>query len=390
MPKRGTALYVSVVIVLALVTAVFLLWYGSRPDGEDELDARNAKMLPTRTLAPSTHRRRDLEERRIFVSIPSYRDPDCAQTVHDLFEKAKLPNRIFVGVCDQRLPSDESVQGQYEKLAAKRARFTQVSYHEFDARSAEGPMLARGVIERTLYANEEFVLMIDSHMRFVKSWDSLCFQQWDSLACPRAILTTYPPDYQITDRHMVAATRATFLRCSGFDPATSVPLLDGPPFAVAPTKQEKPVPSPFWAACFSFMPRAVIHKVQFPMDMPHLFFGEEFLMCLLYFVAGFKFYCPSRLIAFHKWTRNDRPTFFHIAQRDAAKAKARHNAYVRLRRILSSGTYLSKLIEKRARIRTFTEFISWTGVNTKTKQIEPHATRGITILADEREKLLKN
>ena len=36
------------------------------------------------------------------VLISSYRDPRCAQTLDNLFKRAKFPERIFVGVVDQR------------------------------------------------------------------------------------------------------------------------------------------------------------------------------------------------------------------------------------------------------------------------------------------------
>ena len=37
----------------------------------------------------------------IFVSIPSYRDTDCKNTLQNLFTKAKNPELIYVGVFEQ-------------------------------------------------------------------------------------------------------------------------------------------------------------------------------------------------------------------------------------------------------------------------------------------------
>ncbi len=34
----------------------------------------------------------------IFVSIVSYRDPDCEKTLNSLFTQARYPNRVYVGV----------------------------------------------------------------------------------------------------------------------------------------------------------------------------------------------------------------------------------------------------------------------------------------------------
>ena len=41
---------------------------------------------------------------RIFVQIASYRDRECQWTVKDLFEKARHPDRVFVGICWQTFP----------------------------------------------------------------------------------------------------------------------------------------------------------------------------------------------------------------------------------------------------------------------------------------------
>jgi Glycosyltransferase (GlcNAc) len=35
---------------------------------------------------------------RIFVSIAAYRDSECSHTIRDLFDKARFPHRLFVGV----------------------------------------------------------------------------------------------------------------------------------------------------------------------------------------------------------------------------------------------------------------------------------------------------
>ena len=40
-------------------------------------------------------------EDTIFVQIASYRDPELQWTLKDLFEKAKRPENIFVGICHQ-------------------------------------------------------------------------------------------------------------------------------------------------------------------------------------------------------------------------------------------------------------------------------------------------
>ena len=37
----------------------------------------------------------------IFVSIASYRDSQCSDTILDLYSKADNPELVFVGICEQ-------------------------------------------------------------------------------------------------------------------------------------------------------------------------------------------------------------------------------------------------------------------------------------------------
>ena len=59
---------------------------GTYVDGETDIDPKS-KGLP--------------DERTIFVGIASYRDWQCRYTVESIFNRAKFPNRIRVGVIDQ-------------------------------------------------------------------------------------------------------------------------------------------------------------------------------------------------------------------------------------------------------------------------------------------------
>lgn len=47
----------------------------------------------------------------IFVALASYRDPECLPTVQDLYDRAKYPERIRVGVVDQRVTDKQNEYG---------------------------------------------------------------------------------------------------------------------------------------------------------------------------------------------------------------------------------------------------------------------------------------
>ena len=64
---------------------------------------------------------------------------------------------------------------------------------------AAGPCWARHIAQ-ALWQGEDFVLQIDSHMRFRPGWDAYLIEMLGS--CPsgqQSILTTYPIGYELPD-----------------------------------------------------------------------------------------------------------------------------------------------------------------------------------------------
>lgn len=138
----------------------------------------------------------DNDRRSIFVSIPCFCDPQLRFTLRDLFEKAKYPDRLFVGVywqCD--LTEDSTDFGSDLPLQwANRVRVLMV--HKKHAR---GPTYARHVTH-SLYQGEKYILNIDSHTRFTAGWDKVLIDMLEQLVMKkrskRVILTTYPSGYE--------------------------------------------------------------------------------------------------------------------------------------------------------------------------------------------------
>ena len=124
----------------------------------------------------------------IFVAIASYRDTECQWTVKDLFEKATYPDRIFVGICWQFVP------GEDDDCFQVTTRPEQCRVLEFHARDSQGACWARHQ-GQTLWRGEDYVLQIDSHMRFVPGWDERLLEMLAACPSDRAVLSTYPPAY---------------------------------------------------------------------------------------------------------------------------------------------------------------------------------------------------
>lgn len=69
-----------------------------------------------------------------------------------------------------------------------------------------------------------------------------------------------------------------------------------------------PLPSVWWAAGLSFSRGALLSEVPYVSDVPWLFFGEEPVMVLRMWLAGWDVFCPTHTVVFHQWSRAQRPT----------------------------------------------------------------------------------
>lgn len=289
-----------------------------------------------RKLCADYCRLRVADGETIFVSVPSYRDPLASRTVVDAFEKARCPRRVFVGVCSQiDAEKDASFLDSYVTLAKRRARDGPMVDHvrvlEISHREARGPTLARSLIERQLYRGERYYLMVDSHTAFAPDWDVHCVQMLRS--CPsgeNSVLSTYPPDYSNAPGDSLCASdrndaseepklpekpAATYLRFKCFNAASGMPEIEGPSYVGKPAK---PHPSAFWGACFSFgYGKTQIGKVPYDPHAHFVFLGEETSYAARLFTNGIDVFSPPATVAFHRWDRGYRSTFWELL--DASK-----------------------------------------------------------------------
>lgn len=110
-----------------------------------------------------------LQSDKIFVQIPCYRDPELIPTLKDLFAKAKKPENIFVGICLQYDMHGDADEHLFEEEFPRK---DQLRIEEFDYQESEGVSWARDKVQK-LYNDEKWVMLIDSHMRFVEGWDEM-------------------------------------------------------------------------------------------------------------------------------------------------------------------------------------------------------------------------
>lgn len=247
----------------------------------------------------------------IFVSVPSYRDPECVMTIYDLFETASCPYRVTVGLCQQNDSKDFDVMRLYKSLTRRRGTpdySTRVRVIRIPASQAKGPMYARALIDANLFGGEKYYMCIDSHTAFVENWDKKAVEAIEALRAVSAkpVMTMYPDDYGGNRSKRDYDAPPSYLRLKRLNDRTGLPEIESAPMSRTP---REPVPSLFWAACFSFADGSMPREVPFDSSLPYVFQGEEISMAMRLYAHGYDLYAPPSMLVYHKWRRS-RPTFW--------------------------------------------------------------------------------
>ena len=252
----------------------------------------------------------------IFVSIASYRDADCINTLHSLFSAAANPARVFVGVCEQNSPAAAETC-----LPAEFKWHDQVRRVSVPSKEAKGPTYARYLCS-TLHRGERYFLQLDSHMRMVKGWDTAVIAMLRACPSPKPVLTHYPHDSQ----HAATGIRDVPVLCKSKFDAQGLATFEAdtlPP----PRPGATPKPVPFTAGGFMFGPATMLSEVPYDPDLPQLFQGEELLYSARLWTAGYDFFTPTANLCYHHYYRKDAPKFWndvdYTATQQATVAKVK-------------------------------------------------------------------
>ena len=229
--------------------------------------------------------------KKIFIQIASYRDPELVPTIKHLLEKAKHPEQLTFGICNQfSMDDDWENLDQYRK--DDRFRIIDV-----DFRHSKGACWARHLTQ-LLHKDEHFTMQIDSHCRFVQDWDELVVDMWESLHDDKAILTCYPPNYNpgLPENQWYHTPQICNLYKFDHRYTVSRPM-DMPEWK----NRTSPRRGIFIAAGFIFGLGRIIKDV--PYDPEFYFSGEEIALALRFFTNGYNIYHPHKLILHHFYSR---------------------------------------------------------------------------------------
>lgn len=226
-----------------------------------------------------------------------------------------------------------------------------IRIRKFDPLRAKGPTLGR-FIGMLLYQGEDFLIVIDSHLRFVPHWDVMGGYWLHQYKDPKTVLSHYPPgmkDYEqgIERTNTAYLCRAVYLH-TGLIRLKAIGLFSPNEFdrnqqynllyenrrdaLSSSDSSELPetmflgnkfhLPQPWVAGGFLFGPGKIMREVPFDPHLPQLFDGEEMLFSVRLWTHGYNLYSPPRPMAFHFYKRStapklwsDNPTLWYSQQR---------------------------------------------------------------------------
>jgi len=125
----------------------------------------------------------------IFLSLPSYRDPELVPTVNDAIKQAADASRLRFCIGWQHTPEETLPKKWY-----KDDRFIIL---DVPTSETKGVCWMRSLIQQK-WSGEDFFLGLDSHHRFVEGCDNKCIHMWSSLAgigVKKPLLTAYMSSY---------------------------------------------------------------------------------------------------------------------------------------------------------------------------------------------------
>lgn len=248
-------------------------------------------------------------QKSIFISIPSYRDPELVHTIINLIDNAKFPHLLHISVCWQDIDiNDISIfentgfsffghkitDGIFLYCFSYKNSFIDIiPFYFYDSK---GVGWARAVSQST-YKGEMYFLQIDSHSRFIPEWDVELISMLSDLSfiSVKPLISTYPPNYKpgVEEERDLHTYKLIF---DGFTDDSKI-ISQNSTLIIS----DKPERNTLIAAGFIFTYGNFINEV--PSDPDIFFYGEELSTAIRAFTHGYDVYCPYKIIMWHYYGR---------------------------------------------------------------------------------------
>jgi hypothetical protein len=237
--------------------------------------------------------------KKIFIQIAAYRDPELLPTIRDCIKHAKYPKNLKFCIAWQH--STEDTWDTLDEFKND-PRFIILDIPHVQTR---GTCWARHEIQKH-WDGEAYTLQLDSHHRFAKHWDAELIKMIKDLQTAgykKPLLTAYVSSYDPKNDPDNRATDPWWLTFDRFTPQGAVFFL---PAAIPDWQSRKlPYPSRFYSAHFAFTLGQFCKEV--PHDPNYLFHGEEISIAARAYTWGYDLFAPHKPLVWHEYSRNHRP-----------------------------------------------------------------------------------
>jgi hypothetical protein len=241
-----------------------------------------------------------IKKNTIFISIASYRDEACNNTLKSIYSMAENPKNIYCGVVQQ---NDASVDSDCLYESRKHIINENITIMRLNHYEAKGPCWAR-YLASTLWSGQEYFLQIDSHSKFVKNWDTKCINMMKKLqkkAGPKIVISHYPK----SDKYygMDNPEGVTRICQSFFNNRDMISFLGAEELKSDGEFYE----TPYVAGGFILSTHNLLVDVPYDPNLDFLFVGEEIGHSIRIWTAGYNIYTPSENIIYHAYVRSGKP-----------------------------------------------------------------------------------
>lgn len=270
----------------------------------------------------------------IFLSLATYRDENCPNTLSWAFGNATYPERLFVGLVQQNcyencrsgvmegggtleIPPDDDCHQIFCDLNPQYC--SQIRPLKLKEIESLGPYGARFLASK-LYGGEQWYMQLDAHMTFLEHWDDITVKSLHAAPSEKPIISHYPPGH-LMDLAKHWAVRPAGRLCG---PVFSKP--DGGIIRLEGLRKwdkvKIPIPrfGPFSAAGFLMGTALLLKEVPFDPYLPWIFMGEEIIMSTRFWTSGYDLFSPAQAVVGHIYVRQHKPKFWETMHRFFRKA----------------------------------------------------------------------
>mmetsp|Transcript_3475 Transcript_3475/g.5220 ORF Transcript_3475/g.5220 Transcript_3475/m.5220 type:complete len:564 (-) Transcript_3475:28-1719(-) len=259
----------------------------------------------------------------IYLSVVSFRDEFCVETLKDAFNKAKNPDNLFIGLVQQNCEDEKCRRGSNvgpdpdcynlfcsSSMGKKYCNNGQIRLLRMKEAESLGPYMARYFASK-LWMGEQWYMQIDSHMSFLQNWDALSIQMLEKAPSEKPVISHLPPPNtsNLQEKIAVAAPRLCGAVFATSDIEGQIVRLEGS-YKYDRAKLDTPRFAPFVAAGYLIAHSDMLRDVPFDPFLPYLFLGEEILLSARLWTSGYDIFSPTISLVGHRYERNQQPKFW--------------------------------------------------------------------------------